>query len=570
MKEKAGMMTTDSMFKHPEEHQTKKKLKSWVCDHCKGKGHIRSYCFKLHGESKYFQQKPYQKGWNPKSINTGLIAHTSFRASSKEDWYFDSGCSRHMSGVENYLEDVKPYVTSYVTFGDGAKGKIVRIGNLIKHGLPRLDDVLRVKGLTANLISISQLCDLGLQVNFTKPECQISDEKGEVLMRGTRSKDNCYLWVSQEESFISSCLLSKEEEIKLWHQRLGHLHLKGIKKAITSEAIRGLPDLKIVEGSICGECQIGKQTRMSHPRLEHQATSKVLELLHMDLMVPMQVESTGGKRYVLVVVDDFSRFTWVNFIREKSNTFDVFKELCTQLQREKGYAIVRIRSDHGTEFETAKFDEYCSDEGIKHEFSSPITPQQNGVVERKNMTLQEFAKVMLHAKHLPYRFWAEAMNTTCHIHNRVTLRSGTTTTLYEFWKGRKPTVKYFHVFGSKCYILSDRDYRRKMDSKSDAGIFLGYSTNNRAYRVFNSKTETVMVSINVVIDDVPKERVPDVDADVETPVQETNAPTQVNESEPEKDENEDTGQDQMSTTKGPSIRIQMNHPQRNALFLLKR
>jgi len=124
-------------------------------------------------------------------------------------------------------------------------------------------------------------------------------------MRGTRSKDNCYLWVSQEDTFISTYLLSKEEEIKLWHQRLGHLHLIGMKKTLSSEVIRGLPDLKIIEGSICGECQIDKQTRMSHPRLEHQVTSKVLELLHMDLMGPMQVESIGGKRYVLVVVDDF-------------------------------------------------------------------------------------------------------------------------------------------------------------------------------------------------------------------------------------------------------------------------
>jgi len=160
-----------------------------------------------------------------------------------------------------------------------------------------------------------------------------------------------------------------------------------MKKALSSESIRGLPDLKILEGSICGECKIGKQTRMSHPRLEHQATSKVVELLHMDLMGPMQVESIGGKRYVPVVVDDFSRFTWVNFIREKSDTFDVFRELCTQLQREKGFGIIRIRSDHGTEFENEKFDEYCSYEGIKHEFSSPITPQQNGVIERKNRTL---------------------------------------------------------------------------------------------------------------------------------------------------------------------------------------
>jgi len=126
-----------------------------------------------------------------------------------------------------------------------------------------------------------------------------------------------------------------------------------MKKAISVEAIGGIPKLQITEGSICGECQVGKQTRMSHPRLEHQGTSKVLELLHIDLMGPMQVANIGGKRYILVVVDDFSRFTWVNFIRENSDTFESFKELCILLQREKDRGIVRIRSDHGTEFENS-------------------------------------------------------------------------------------------------------------------------------------------------------------------------------------------------------------------------
>ena len=107
---------------------------------------------------------------------------------------------------------------------------------------------------------------------------------------------------------------------------------------------------------------------------------------------------------------------------------------------------------------------------------------------------------MIHAKKLPYHFWAEAMNTACYVHNRVTLKKGTPTTLYEVWKGRRPIVKYFHVFGSKCYILADREQRRKMDPKSDEGIFLGYSTNSRAYRVFNSRTNVLMESINVVVD----------------------------------------------------------------------
>jgi len=132
----------------------------------------------LYGHPKQSQQRPtkpkgskVKKKWISKCDNAGLIAHITLRVSSKEDWYFDNGCSRHMTGVDKYLEYVKPYVSSYVTFGDGAKGKIIGIGNVIKNGLPRLDNALLVKGLTANLISISQLCDQGMKVNFSKPEC---------------------------------------------------------------------------------------------------------------------------------------------------------------------------------------------------------------------------------------------------------------------------------------------------------------------------------------------------------------------------------------------------------------
>ncbi|XP_050888987.1 uncharacterized protein LOC127094168 [Lathyrus oleraceus] len=145
-----------------------------------------------------------------------------------------------------------------------------------------------------------------------------------------------------------------------------------------------------------------------------------------------------------------------------------------------------------------------------------IGTMQNGVVGCKNMTLQESIRVMLHTKHLPYQFWAKAMNTAGYIHNRVTLRIGISFTLYELWKGRKPTIKYFHVFGSKYYFLADREQRRKIDPKSDEGIFMGYSPNRRAYRVFNSRTKVMMESINVVMDDTITEKGTDVEEDVGT------------------------------------------------------
>ncbi|KAK2402491.1 cysteine-rich RECEPTOR kinase [Trifolium repens] len=557
----------EMMLPHPAPHQThahKKKSTTVKCHYCGKNGHSKSCCYKLYGYPKkksqpqhraYHAKARTKKEWKPKAKVVAHIAHTSLRASSREDWYFDSGCSRHMTGVEKFLKDIKSYTTSYVTFGDGAKGEIKGIGKLHNIGLPKLDNVLLVKGLKANLISISQLCDQGLKVDFTKNECLVTSNKGELLMKGERSKDNCYLWIPPETAHSTTCNVSQTDEANLWHQKLGHLHLRGMIKFISKEAIRGLPKLTIEEKNICGDCQIGKQIQMSHPRLPHQGTSRVLELLHMDLMGPMQVESLGGRRYAFVVVDDFSRYTWISFLKEKSDTFEEFKELCIRLQREKDSSIIRIRSDHGKEFQNSKFAEFCSTEGIAHEFSSPITPQQNGVVERKNRTIQEAARVMLHAKKLPYYFWAEAMNTACYVHNRVTLRAGTSTTLYEIWKGRKPNVKYFHVFGSKCYILADREQRRKLDPKSDEGIFLGYSTNSRAYRVFNNRTKTMMESINVVIKDYPDEKVHD-----EVPDVGTSDPLPENSEVEENSEKADQESDQGQTNKDPSIRIQKNHP----------
>src|ERR1044072_1267729 len=150
-----------------------------------------------------------------------------------------------MTGMKNYLVDLKAYDTSYVTFGDGAKGRIRGIGKLVKTGSPSLDDVLLVEGLTANLISISQLCDQGLVVRFSKEECLVIAENQESVMRGARSKDNCYMWMSQEECKMSKCLLSKEDEVKLWHKKLGHLNLKSMKQIISEEVVRGLPKMKI-------------------------------------------------------------------------------------------------------------------------------------------------------------------------------------------------------------------------------------------------------------------------------------------------------------------------------------
>ena len=132
---------------------------------------------------------------------------------------------------------------------------------------------------------------------------------------------------------------------------------------------------------------IRKQTKSPHPKVNVIATSRPLELLHVDLIGPTRIESVGGKRYIMVVVDDFSRYSWVEFLRERSEACDKMKRLCKRLQNENEVPIVKIRSDHGKEFEYAKFEAFCNEHSIKKEFSAPKTPQQNGVVKKKNWVI---------------------------------------------------------------------------------------------------------------------------------------------------------------------------------------
>ena len=210
-----------------------------------------------------------------------------------------------------------------------------------------------------------------------------------------------------------------------------------------------------------------------------------------------RVQSLGGMKYILVVVDDFTRYAQVSLLRDKSEALDKMIHLCKKLQIEKNAMIAHIRSDHGREFENSRLASFCNDQGTRQEFSAPKTPQQNGVVERKNRVLQEMARVMLNTKSMAKSFWGEAVNIVCHTLNIVYFRPDTKKTPYELWRGKKPVFKYFRIFGSDCYILRDRENLEK----SDKGVIFGYPTSSREYRVYNLRTKTVMEFANVVIND---------------------------------------------------------------------
>jgi hypothetical protein len=167
----------------------------------------------------------------------------------------------------------------------------------------------------------------------------------------------------------------------------------------------------------------------------------------------------------------------------------------------KSYAINNVRSEKGREFDNQDIELYCDQNGFGHNFSAPRTPQQNGVVKRKNRSLQKMSRTMLNEHNLPQYFWAEAVNTACYVINRTIIRNTLNKTPYELWKNRKPNIGYFKVFGCKCFVLNDRDNLGKFDAKSDEGIFLGYSSNSKAYTVFNKQTMVVDESMHAVFDE---------------------------------------------------------------------
>jgi hypothetical protein len=242
-------------------------------------------------------------------------------------------------------------------------------------------------------------------------------------------------------------------------------------------------------------------------------TDRPLELLHMDLFGPIAYISISGSKYCLVIVDDYSRFTWVFFLQEKSQNQDALKGFLRRAQNEFGLRIKKIRSDNGMEFKNSQIEGFLEEEGIKHEFSSPYTPQQNGVVERKNITLLDMARTMLDEYKTPDRFWVEAINTACYSINRLYLHLILKKISYELLTGKKPNVSYFRVFGSKCFILIKRGISSKFAPKAVEGFLLRYDSNTRAYRVFNKSTGLVEVSCDIVFDETNGSQVDQVDLD---------------------------------------------------------
>ncbi|XP_070014719.1 uncharacterized protein [Nicotiana sylvestris] len=234
-----------------------------------------------------------------------------------------------------------------------------------------------------SLISVSQLRDRGNMVAFTSIKCFVINLiTNKIVLQGKKVNNIYIVDLSTLSDNELTCLSVLDNDPILWHKRFGHASLSQLNKLVSKDLVIGLPNIKFKEDKVCDACAREKQIRSSFKSKKMISTTRMMELVHIDLCGPIKTLSRGGKRYVMVLVDDYSRFTWTLFLRFKDEAFDIFT------------SFVRKNS------ETTR------------------TPQQNGVVERMNSTLEEVARTMLLSSKLAHSLWAEAVNTACYIINR--------------------------------------------------------------------------------------------------------------------------------------------------------
>ncbi|GJZ22920.1 retrovirus-related pol polyprotein from transposon TNT 1-94 [Tanacetum coccineum] len=371
-------------------------------------------------------------------------------------WYLDSGCSKHMTGDRSRLINFMKKFIGIVRFGNDLFGAIMGYGDYV---------------VSDSVIS---------KVAFRKHSCYVRDTDGVELLKGSCGS-NLYT-ISVEDMMKPSpiCLLSKASKNKswLWHRRLNHMNFGTINDLARKDLVRGLPRLKFEKDHLCSAYQLGKSKKHTHkPKIEN-TNLEVLNTFHMDLCGPMRVQTINGKKYILVIVDDYSWFTWVKFLRSKDETPTIFIKFLEQIQVSLNKIVRFIRTDNGTEFVNKTLYDHYEKVGIFHQKTVPRTPQQND---------------------------AEAVATACYTQNRSLIHTRHDKTPYELVHNKKPDLTFFRVFGALCYPTNDSEDLGKLQPTADIRIFVGYAPNRKGYRIYNKWTRQIMKTIHVTFDELTEQ-----------------------------------------------------------------
>lgn len=452
--------------------------------------------------------------------STGARQEVAFVAGDSpagRSWLLDSGCSNHMtpdnSQFLTYVVLSKPV---YFTFANGDKAQAVGQGEIQivvpstgnKEVVVRLLNVLHVPAATVNLISVRKIMTtMGGRVEFTANSCKIY--KGdELLLETTECHAGVFSLTDTSDALEGAVALAArtaEETAELWHRRYGHLSYPALGQLCTDGMVDGISvPARAFEAACreqtCETCIRAKQTRQPFPS-STSTSEHPLSLVHMDVCGPMPTQSLGGSRYMATFLDDYSKFSVVVPVSHKSDVAAAVIRIITLLENQCGHRLKAVRTDRGGEYLNHTLDDFFASKGVAHQTTTPYTPEQNGAAERLNRTLEERIRAMLLESGLKPELWAEAAVTANFIRNRSPT-AGSSRTPWERFYGKRPRVGILRVFGARAYVLTPKPQRdHKLAPVSEPGTFVGYAANSKAYRVLLDRTNKVVESRDVVVDE---------------------------------------------------------------------
>jgi transposase InsO family protein len=424
-------------------------------------------------------------------------------SSDKTDgWCLDTGATHHMTGRRELFTQLDSDVRDSGKFRDASGVEIKGVGSIIfvaesgEHRL--LTGVYYIPALRNFIISLGQLDESGSRVEIKDGVMRIWDRHHRLLAKVTRGTNRLYVLNMQVAQPL--CLAARwDDEVWQWHERFGHLHFEALKRLSAKGMVRGLPSLDHVE-QFCDVCVLMKQRRLPFPQQSSFRATERLELVHRDLCGLVTPATPGGRRYFLLLIDDLSRYMWVVVLGSKGEVVDAIRHAQAAVEVECGRKLHMLRTNNGGEFMVAEFASYCADEGVQCDYSAPYSPQQNGVIERRNQMVVGMARALLKQRGVPAVFWGEVVVTAVYILNRSPTKALNGKTPYEAWHGRRPAVSHLRVFGCLAFG-KELGHIGKLDDRSSPGVFIGYAEGSKAYRILDPGTQHVCMTRDVVFDE---------------------------------------------------------------------
>jgi len=313
-------------------------------------------------------------------------------------------------------------------------------------------------------------------------------------------------WMEEESVAFSNTT----NQIELWHKRLRHFNQATLVHMQKKKMVQGMPNLE-EEILVCTSCQYGKQNILSFPLNKVWRAIEKLQLIHTNVAGPLKTISLNGSRYYIAFIDDYTRMCWVYFLKFKTEVANVFLKFKNWIENQNGHKIQVVRSDNDTKYTSNKFARFCHDVGIEHRYTTPYTPQQNGVSELKNRTIMEMVRCLLFEKDLPKKFWAEAVNTVIFLLNRLPIKALQNKISYEAWHGYKPSLQNLKISGCLCFTYVPQVKKDNLIERLKLIFLSVISMLQKAIEFFNLKQKKVIVSKDIKFIETEKSNFKDVE-----------------------------------------------------------